>query len=226
MKNLLLATLMFFSIQIFSQKNYYPEGVQNCISEKNKLAAEFSEKGDQEKSRQMIKARKNCPKGLFLENYAFESIKNEIIEIKNIEKPILLKITESWCKPCMAEIPAINKIAEDYKDKIQIIVLYWDEKEKVEKTKDKYASNIEIIPSIETSKRGKPMEIAGFKHYLGYPTSYYIESSKKIASISRNVRVAGFLLGKGMTNEEVNKINYDNIKKNIEVVLNSEKKNE
>lgn len=36
-------------------------------------------------------------------------------------KPIFLNIWATWCSPCLMEMPHLNELAEEYKDKIHII---------------------------------------------------------------------------------------------------------
>ena len=39
-------------------------------------------------------------------------------------KPIFLNIWATWCGPCIMELPFLNELAEEYKDKIHIIGLH------------------------------------------------------------------------------------------------------
>jgi len=211
---------MFFVSPIFSQSEYYSPDILHCISSNNKKADEYRANKEFGKANQIrFDSMENCVKGLKLKDYTFESIQNEKIEIKEIEKPILIKVTASWCKPCIAEIPAVNKIAEEYKDKVQILVLYWDEKEKVEKLIHKYSSYIKLIPSTKISEVRGQLEIAGFNHYLGFPASYFINFSKEITALTRGAATARNLPGKEVTEEEANQKNYERIKSKIEEIL-------
>lgn len=224
MKSIYIVIIMFFSSSLFSQGEYYSSDVQACIAEINERADELHDKGEKVKSYQLrFDSMENCVKGLLLKDYSFEAIDYEKVEVKHIEKPILIKVTASWCKPCIAEIPAINKIAEEYKDKIQVLVLYWDEREKVEKLKDKYSSHIKIIPSIKTSEENSQIEISGFSHYIGFPASYFVNASKEITALTRGAAAARDLPGYEVTEEEANQKNYDRIKSKVEEILNAEK---
>lgn len=41
-----------------------------------------------------------------------------------IGKPILLNIWATWCGPCVQELPHLNELAEEYRDKITIVALH------------------------------------------------------------------------------------------------------
>ncbi|KIR02885.1 thiol:disulfide interchange protein (thioredoxin) [Lachnospiraceae bacterium TWA4] len=40
---------------------------------------------------------------------------------ENKDKVVLLNFWGTWCKPCVNEMPAIQKIYEEYKDRVQVI---------------------------------------------------------------------------------------------------------
>ena len=41
-----------------------------------------------------------------------------------IGKPLLLNIWATWCGPCVGELPHLNELAEEYKDKLVIVGLH------------------------------------------------------------------------------------------------------
>lgn len=42
-------------------------------------------------------------------------------------KPILMDFTATWCGPCRLQHPIIEKIEEDYKDRVDVYVIDVDE---------------------------------------------------------------------------------------------------
>ncbi len=50
-------------------------------------------------------------------NYNFESVK---------EKVVLVNVWATWCPPCIAEMPSLQKLYNDYKDKIEFVFVTGD----------------------------------------------------------------------------------------------------
>ena len=82
-----------------------------------------------------------------IKEFEFITYENDVFKIANKTKPTFLQVSASWCAPCIAEIPALNKIAEKYSDKIDFVLLFWDTKSTVSNLASKYNSNIFLIPS-------------------------------------------------------------------------------
>jgi thiol-disulfide isomerase/thioredoxin len=57
-------------------------------------------------------------------------------EVRNLSEfigiPILLNYWATWCPPCRAEMPAIQKLYNDYKDKMAIVLITNEERSTVE----------------------------------------------------------------------------------------------
>lgn len=49
--------------------------------------------------------------------------KNEIVQLSDLsDKPIFLNLWATWCAPCIAEMPSINKLYNDYKDDVYFVI--------------------------------------------------------------------------------------------------------
>ena len=74
-----------------------------------------------------IKELKAADYNLVLENmqgkaFTLDNFRNEVI---------LLNFWATWCPPCRAEMPALQKLYEDYGDKINFVLVSNEEKEKI-----------------------------------------------------------------------------------------------
>lgn len=90
----------------------------------------------------------------------------------------------SWCTPGSGEIPALNEIAEENKNTIDFVILFWDSKENVRKVAKAYSKNINII-YIDEKENTNNHIIEVMKHSLGFPTSFFMDKNKRIVDVRR-----------------------------------------
>lgn len=93
----------------------------------------------------------------------------------NNNKPTLINIWYTSCKPCVAEIEFLNEIKDEYKDRINFIAITFESKDVVERFLKKKPFNfIHIIESKD------------FLHELGiklYPKSIFIDTSNIVTEV-------------------------------------------
>ena len=124
--------------------------------------------------------------GSYMDNFKFQSLKKKEVSLYDYKKPVFLITYASWCIPSKGEVPAINKLASEYKDKIDFIVLFWDKKDKVKKLAEKFSSNISIV-YVDESKNNGAYVVRQLKHSLGLPTCFLLDKDKRITDIRRSV---------------------------------------
>lgn len=95
-------------------------------------------------------------------------------ELKRAERPILVDFWAQWCTPCFVLGPILEKVAQEYKDKLILAKVNLDEASQIAK---KYG--IEQIPTVILFKWGKP--ISGFIGVRPEPViKQWLEENQKI----------------------------------------------
>ena len=57
-------------------------------------------------------------------NWELKGLNSQNNNLKNLEgKIIFISFWATWCAPCVAEMPSINKLYKDYKDKVQFLLV-------------------------------------------------------------------------------------------------------
>jgi thiol-disulfide isomerase/thioredoxin len=66
-------------------------------------------------------------------NWQLYDLKGNKISFENLnDKPVFLNIWATWCPPCIAELPSIQALYEDYGDKVNFILISNEDPEKVQ----------------------------------------------------------------------------------------------
>ena len=84
--------------------------------------------------------------------------------IKDAGKPVMIDFSAKWCGPCQMAAPIIDKLADEYKDKVLIAKVDVDENRE---TAGKYA--VMSIPTVIILESDKNGEIKELKKQIGFP---------------------------------------------------------
>lgn len=204
MNRLLLLLALLLATQSFSQKKiYYKDIVDDCITAAMNNDAPLDD------------IVYNCIKDKHISNYDFTSIEGETISTDKIKTPIVLLAAATWCAPCWAEIPALNKIVEKYDGKVKFIMLFWDLDEGVKRMAEKLDKRIFLVPSKEKMENKSSIKVSGFIHKLDYPSAYLITPKKRILDFKRGALSPS----KTRTKDEANRINEEELDTFIKKVI-------
>lgn len=162
----ILLVVILFGMSIFTVKNYNNNKIQNS---NNKDAKEKLETDNKVKATD-FKLKDLNGKEVFLSDFK--------------GKKVFLNFWATWCPPCKAEMPAIEKLYQETKDSdVVILVVNLGEDKQTVKSfieKNKYTFNV-LLDSNQ--------EAAPDYNIVSIPTSFFIDKdgnivSKKIGAMS------------------------------------------
>ncbi|PAE22860.1 MULTISPECIES: TlpA disulfide reductase family protein [Bacillaceae] len=89
-------------------------------------------------------------------------------------KAVLLNFWASWCPPCRAEMPHMEKLYKKYKDKnFDILAVNLTNTEKNNGDAEKFVKELGLTFTIPMDVKGA---VGGDYNIMAYPTSYFIDS--------------------------------------------------
>lgn len=127
---------------------------------------------------------KNHLSGTYMDDFTFNSLKDEPTSFEDFEKPIFLITSAAWCVPGIGEIPALNDLADRFHDQIDFIVLFWDTKENLKAKSPEYSNNIKLVYVNEKTNQDSHI-VNKLKHALGFPMMYFMDEERKLLNIQK-----------------------------------------
>ena len=199
MKKLLISLVFIININItYSQSECF----DNCFA-RNELNDDFTDEDILNRNERF----KNEIIGCKVPNFKATTIKGDTIEIKNLKgKIIVLNFWFIECKPCIAEIPGLNKLVDYYSetDDIVFISLCRNDLKDIETYfLPKHNFNYKIIPSCSSIS-------VDYCIIAGWPTHMIINKKGKLHNVFYGGRVEG----------NVTNYIFDLLSTNIEECLN------
>ena len=191
MKKLLLVFLFIgptvFSQQELQKKTYFSEALYFNLSDYNRKADIAYRFNDYKKGKELFENFTSTHlEGSYMDNFKFRNLKKKEVQLYDFKRPVFLITYASWCVPSKGEIPALNELAAEYKDKIDFVVLFWDRREKAKELAENFSKDISVV-YVDESKNNGAYVVKQLKHSLGLPTCFLLSGDKKIMDIRRSV---------------------------------------
>ncbi|HEX9827529.1 MAG TPA: hypothetical protein VGA80_13100 [Flavobacteriaceae bacterium] len=123
-------------------------------------------------------------KGTYIPNLKLKKIPKGSIETDSLKNPFLLITNTSWYIQKEEEIESINTMATQFKNQIDIIVLYWDTLKNVKQLEKEYSKDI-ILTYVDETKNESENIVSTFKHSFGAPACFYVSNNKQLVSINK-----------------------------------------
>ena len=127
-----------------------------------------------------------CLKGTRLDNFRAKDLKQKEVRLNEFNKPLYLLTSASWVVSAKGEIPALNKLADEYGDQIDFVLLFWDDHNTAKDLSKQYSKNIKVL-YVDESLNKNPGIIKVMKHSFGFPTSFLLDKNKLLIDIRRKV---------------------------------------
>ena len=212
--------LFFFTILLTvsgkaqDENLYFSEALAMHLPKYDTKAQKAYRADDEERAKFLFDSLvNNCLKGSYLDNFKVKSLKNKVFPLDEIKKPLYLITNASWIVPTKGEIPALNELADKYHDRIDFVVLFWDDQKTAKALARQYHKSIKVLYVDELSNESNYV-IRNLKHSLGVPTSFLLNEDKKIVDIRRSVAHPY-----GVKSEESFNINHKAFSEGISTLL-------
>lgn len=128
---------------------------------------------------------RNSLAGTHFDDFSFKRLGKSRIQLSIIDKPILLITYSSWCIMGKGEIPALNNLAREYKDKMQIVVVFWNQKKEMKRIARSFDNEI-MVCYANDSEQKDIKAISYLKKTFGFSTSYLIDENMELVDIQKN----------------------------------------
>lgn len=185
------ATLTLFflgcALAVFSQepKVYFDDAISEHLKSYNKECDAAIKNQNLDLVEVLFDSLKqNHLNGTLISKLKLKKVSGGYLETDAIKTPIIL-ITKKTCFITnREEIKAINEIANQYKGKLEFIILYWDKKSAVKKVTKSFNKNVNIV---YVNERDNNLEsaLSSIKNSFGVLSSFYITQSKELSNINR-----------------------------------------
>src|SRR5690606_11206983 len=123
---------------------------QSCLDKKSETTSEVAMK----ENLSINKEDFNSKKVVFLN---FEALERQYLQKKN-DSIYVINLLDTWCKPCIKELPAFEKFASDYFDKtVKLLLVSLDFPDKLESqvipfiTENKLQSEVVLLDDVDAN---------------------------------------------------------------------------
>lgn len=211
MKRFLLLFFIIFALNIQAQteksdKLYFSDAlITHLPNYNNKAKAAYRQRDFDKANRLFDTLVKTKLKGTYIDNFKFLNLKGSEVALYNYKKPVYLITYASWCIPGKGEIPALNELADKYRDEIDFVIVFWDKRETAKELSKQFGSQINVL-YVDETRNNHSYVVKNLKHSLGLPTCYLIAGNRQITDIQRSV-----FHSYNISKEESFQLNYEAI---------------
>jgi thiol-disulfide isomerase/thioredoxin len=186
MHKLLLTAIFTLSVSFsYSQDtiSYFSDAVKKNIKPYTKASNKAYETNNSKEGKNLFDSLvKNKLIGTKFDDFNLKVYKEKNVKINRINKPILIITYASWCVITKGEIPALNILAKEHRNDMQIIVIFWDKKSDIKNIANKFSDDIKVCYANENYAKDAHL-VSSIKHTLGFPTYIFIDENKNVVNV-------------------------------------------
>ena len=172
------------------QQTYFDSQIGKHLKAYNTKSEMAMQNGDKEQAEFLFDSLfENHLKFSHVRNLSLNKVKGGTLHTSKIENPFLLITKSSWEIIKEEEIDEINRMSKMYKGQIEIIVLFWDSKEKAKQHSKNYNSNVTVTYIDERDNNANHI-IKSFKHSFGAPACFFISQEKQLLKIDKKFTIS------------------------------------
>ena len=187
MRNLFTILLIGSFLPVLSQeqKVFFDDAISLHLKKYNKQC-DLAIKNDNAEYVEVLfdSLNKTYLKGTLISGLRLKKISGGYLETETIKTPILLISKKSCFVTHREEIKAINEMANQYRGKLEIIVLYWDKRRVTKKITKGYNKNVKIV-YVNERENNLDATLSSIKNSFGVPASFYITQNNQLSNIDR-----------------------------------------
>ena len=124
--------------------------------------------------------------GTYFDDFNANNLSKKSIPFSKFEKPVLLITYSPWSIPSKGEMPALNELAKEYGDDLDIVLLFWSDQKTARKMAKDYHHKIKIRYVDDQDNRNTQI-IRNLKHSLGLPLIFSVSSDETIVNIEKRL---------------------------------------
>lgn len=131
----------------------------------------------------LIKKEEKAEVGSYAPDFALIGMDGNEHRLSEVKKPVLINFWASWCGPCRAETPDLNRLYNKYGEEFEILAVNVTVNDKEENAK-KFVHFFDIKFPILFDRTG---EVTEMYQVLGFPTNIFVDKSGKIVFIANGL---------------------------------------
>lgn len=172
------------------QKTYFDSQIAQHLEAYRANSEIAIRNGDKEQAEFLFDSLfENHLKFSHIRELSLNKVKGGTLQTSSIDVPFLLITKSSWEIIKEEEINEINRMAKMYKEQVEIIVLFWDSKEKAREYSKGYNSNVTVIYVDERDNNADHI-VKPFKHSFGAPACFFFSEEKQLLKIDRKFTIS------------------------------------
>lgn len=119
------------------------------------------------------------------DDFSLKRIGGKRFNLSSVNKSIVLLTYSSRTIFGKGEIQALNKLAKQFHNNIQFIVLFWNRRSEVKEISKKFDLRIKVCYAFEKDTQDSKA-LAVLKNTLGFPTMYFLSKDLQVIDIQKN----------------------------------------